>query len=325
MQTDITRRGLVTTAAAATAAIAAAGLLQASQAKAAEAKGQSVELHRGYSAPEDGSSFAQVVVAVDGDGKIVAANIDEYAFVDSSVDDITSVPNSKASFGENYAEGKTLISKQENNEYYSKLMADYAKATMGWYEGITVITDFVVGKTAAELEGVDTVSGCTLTSAADYVAAIATVAQDDSIVAKGEGDLSGAALGNYNGAAHGTKAFTNAVSLVSGGSIVATSIDEFQFLSSDTDGLVPVPNSDASFGENYAEGYKLASKMQNNEYYSKLMADHAGATQAWEASVSAIEGNLVGTNIDVVSGATLVDGVDYALVAIKAGSKAESK
>ena len=80
-----------------------------------------------------------VVVA---DGKIVAASIDELQYIADA-----GVPNSDKKFGENYADpAKKLSSKLENNEEYSKMMKDMAKATKNLDENYKAIEEFVVGK-----------------------------------------------------------------------------------------------------------------------------------------------------------------------------------
>lgn len=109
------------------------------------------------------------------DGKIIAANIDEYQYIGKD-----GVPNSDKKFGENYADPeKQLSSKIENNEEYSKLMMDNAKATNTLADNFKAIADFVVGKTPEEIKEVidnneagkpvDAISGATLTSTVGYL------------------------------------------------------------------------------------------------------------------------------------------------------------
>ena len=320
MQT-ITRRNLVKSVAAVTGLTAASGLAAGSAFANEAAGGETVYLHRGYAAAHGDKSFTQIVVALDEAGTIVAASIDEYQFLATDTEGIVPVPNADG-MSANFAEGVTLCSKRDNDDVYSALMADHGDATQAWSDSIAAIEAFAAGKTAGDLGGVDTVAGCTLVDTAGYLSAIAAVAQDDSIVAQGQGQLEGAALGRANFAAHGSKAFADAVTLVSNGAVVAASIDEFQCLANDTDNLVGVPNSDGAFGENLAEGYTLGSKTQNNASYSAHMAEAAGATQDWLTSMDAIEASLVGQPVDAISGATLVDARAYAFAAIKAGGKA---
>ena len=88
MQT-ITRRNLVKGLAAIAGTTAActlgAGAALADQAAPA---GTKVFLHRGYAAAHGDKSFAQVVVALDEAGTIVAANIDEYQFLGTDTEGI---------------------------------------------------------------------------------------------------------------------------------------------------------------------------------------------------------------------------------------------
>lgn len=334
----VSRRNFLMGVAAAGIAGSLAGTMMAARARADEADGGegqageagAVELHRGYCAAHGESCFTQVVVAVDADGTIVAANIDEYQFMASDTEGIVPVPNSDVDLPECIVEGKVLVSKSTCNDVYSERMAQNGGATQSWLTSIEAIEAYAVGKTPDELQDVDAVSGATLEDTASYCAAIAQVALDDGIVSTGEGDLSGAVLGRVLGVAHGTKTFTSAVTLTAAdGTVIATSIDEFQFLSLDNEGLVPVPNSDAGFGENYAEGVALASKAVNNELYSSNM-ERGGSTQPWLDSIDAIEEALVGVaddaevDVDAISGATLTDGANYVEIALNAARSVEA-
>lgn len=133
----------------------------------------------------------------------------------------------------------------------------------------------------------------------------------------------GLQIGQVYAAAHGTKCFTEAVAVVQDDVIVAAYLDEFQFIDSSED-VTGVPNSDTDFAEGYAEGLVLCSKRENAEYYSALMADHAGSTVAIDANYDAIQSFAVGKTIDelmqtaegdsavdAVSGATLADTSNY--------------
>lgn len=109
------------------------------------------------------------------DGKIVAASIDELQYIADA-----GVPNSDKKFGENYADpAKKLSSKLENNEEYSKMMKDMAKATKKLDENYKAIEEFVVGKTPEEIKEVidsnengkpvDAVTGATLNNTVGYL------------------------------------------------------------------------------------------------------------------------------------------------------------
>lgn len=143
-------------------------------------------------------------------------------------------------------------------------------------------------------------------------------------------------VGRVEAAAHGTKCFTVAVAVVQNGVIVAASLDDYQFLS--TDVAKGVPNSDKDFGQNYKDpNVVLASKKANSKYYSEHMAEAAGSTVAYDKNLAAIEKFATGRTIksleqtltyksaeqvvDAVSGATLVDTHGY-LKAILDAAKA---
>ncbi len=133
-------------------------------------------------------------------------------------------------------------------------------------------------------------------------------------------------MGRTEYAAHGTKCFTVAVVAMQGDKIVGASIDDYQFMG--TDVATGVPNSDAEFGQNYADPAKvLASKRANADYYSEHMTEEAGATKRLDTSWDEIEQFVVGKTIaeledllanndstqilDAVSGATLADTHGY--------------
>ena len=73
-------------------------------------------------------------------------------------------------------------------------------------------------------------------------------------------------IGQVEYAAHGTSCFAVLTVAMDGDTIVAAHIDEFQFMDAAT--AEGVPNSDASFGQNYPEGKVLASKVVNDGLYS---------------------------------------------------------
>lgn len=295
---------------------------------------KTVTLRRGYGAAHGDKCFTRAVVATAEDGTILAVNVDDYQFTAADAAGITPVPNSDAGFAAGYAEGKVLMSKAENNEAYSASMKEKAQSTKPWLTSMGAIEAYCVGKKASELTkaSIDTVSGATLVDAPNYLKLVSEVAGSDAIATQGsyEGDGSDLKLGRADAAAHGDKAFADAVSLVQGDVLVAASIDEFQFMDAATDGLVPVPNSDAAFAEGYAEGVVLASKSVNSDSYSAHMKEKAQSTTPWLESMSAIESFLAGQKIadvkaegpDAVSGATLVDTAGYVKAALAAAKAA---
>lgn len=284
---------------------------------------QTVTLHRGYAAAHGDKCFTEVVVATGEDGTILAAYVNDFQFTAPAAD-YTPVPNSDKGFAEGMVSGQELIGKAQNSKAYSAHMAEKGGSTQEWSVSMEAITKFAVGKKATDLtsvSGVDAVSGATLVDTPNYLKAIAEVATSDAIVTKAdfEGDATKLMLKENLAAAHGEKCFTSAVVLTDGSKVVAASIDDFQFSAKDG-GYTGVPNSDAAFGENYAEGKVLISKAVNSEAYSKGMAEKGGSTQPWLTSMDAIETFVQGKTAsdlgsvsgpDAVSGATLVDTAGY--------------
>ena len=122
------------------------------------------------------------------------------------------------------------------------------------------------------------------------------------------------------GVTHGEKCFGQAVvATAEDGTILAVSVDDYQFMDATTEGLAPVPNADKDFGQGFAAGKTLISKSDNDEVYSALIKKSANSTQNWLASIQAIEAYCVGktpnkiqsAGTDAVSGATLVDTNGY--------------
>ena len=102
-------------------------------------------------------------------------------------------------------------------------------------------------------------------------------------------------IGQVEYAAHGTSCFAVLTVAMDGDTIVAAHIDEFQFMDAAT--AEGVPNSDASFGQNYPEGKVLASKVVNDGLYSTNMTTKAGATTPLGVSYNAIEAFVTGKTI----------------------------
>lgn len=295
-------------------------------------------LHRAYPKEVDGA-FTNVVVATSGD-KIVDAIIDEYQYYEAD-SDYKAVPNSDGAFGEGTAEGKILGSKMDNNEAYSADMKE-AGGEVTLLETYNAITDFVKGKTIAELEDflnenddeqiLDAVTGATFKSTPNLVRMIVEAAKDNTFVASGDAENPDDVEVRYAlGAPHGDKSFGNAVVAVEGDKIIAASIDEYQYL----DGGTGVPGSEGSFAEGYKDSnVVLGSKLENNDMYSDLMTEHAESTVALKDNFAAIENFVAGKTveevksviesatpgeaIDEVTGATLVDTAGYLQLIIDA-------
>lgn len=293
-----------------------------------------------YTAPHGDRSFASVTVVMQGD-VVVDAQIDEFQFVEG--DDWTGVPNSDATFGEGSAEGFKLISKRADSEGYSAMMAENAGSTVTIADNYDAIEEFAKGKTVAEIEeGItslndlgeegdvsEVVSGATLADSAGYLQAIVDAANNGTEFAGVDADAANLVLKQAVAAPHGDQSFAIITAVVDGDTVVASTLDEFQFV--EGDGWTGVPNSDAAFGESYAEGVTLVSKLQNSEQYSQLMADHAGATTPYADSIKAITDFTAGKTVaeleetiaelqglgedgnvaDVVSGSTLADTSGY--------------
>ena len=292
----------------------------------------------GYGAPHGTKSFAATFVGLE-DDTITHAFIDEFQFMGEG--DWSGVPNSDGAFAEGYAEDSVLVSKVENDEAYSAMMEENAGATMTLGEGYQAISDFAVGKTVSELEDAiseleglgedeeisDVVSGATLVDTAGYLQAIVDVANDGHGVEASD-SIADADFSYSLQAPHGDKSFAIVGVLSSDDTVLAAVQDEFQFLGEDAEG---VPNSDEEFAEGYAEGSVLSSKVVNDDMYSEMMEENAGATMTYmdnmqaivefaqgksiselEDAVNELEGQGEDDEIaDVVSGATFVDTAGY--------------
>lgn len=140
-----------------------------------------VELKTIYAAPHDEAGVGDAVVAVE-KGKVVAANIDEFQYFEAE-----GVPNADKEFGEAFADEKNVLaSKKVNDEAYSKLMKEYAEATVSIGDNYKAIEEYVAGKTTDELntvigenekgKPVDAVTGATLVDTVGYLQMIVDAA-----------------------------------------------------------------------------------------------------------------------------------------------------
>lgn len=279
--------------------------------EAAPAEG-TVYMRQLYAAPHGTKSFAAINVTMNGD-KILAARIDEFQYV--SPDGFKGVPNSDATFGESYPKDNILVGKEENNDAYSKLMADNGGATQTWKESMTAITDFAVGKTADELKDTikelaglseddspaDVVTGSTFSDTSGYLQAIVDTAEHGMLTTGIETDATDFKEAQALSAPHGDRAFAITTVAMDGDKLAAVFVDEFQYV--DPASFGGVPNSDDEFGADVQDGQVLASKEANDEAYSKLMADNGGATQGWKDSMKAISAFAVGKTVDELEAA----------------------
>ena len=121
--------------------------------------------------------FAVITAAVQ-DDVIVAAKIDEFQFIGDREDlAAIGVPNSDASFGDSYPEGRVLGSKRVNNELYS-LNMQRAGSTVQIAANYDAIEAFATGKTIAELEAF--VNGYTAETKAEAIDAVAGATTADT-------------------------------------------------------------------------------------------------------------------------------------------------
>ena len=297
-----------------------------------------IQIGQAYAAAHGTKCFTEAVAVVK-DDVILAAYLDDFQFTSADAG-VTAVPNSDADFAAGYAEGKVLMSKRANADYYSKMMAEKGGSTVSLDANFDAIQSFAVGKTISELEAVvakgseavDAVSGATLVDTAGYLSAIVDAAKNAQTTQAVEfnGNSDDLKLNVVYSAAHGTKCFTSGAVVTAGDTIVLSYIDEFQFAGTDA-GVIGVPNSDTDFAAGYAEGKVLMSKRVNADYYSKMMAEKAGSTISLDANYDAIQNHVNGMSIadaealskdekavDAVSGATLVDTAGYVGVLVDA-------
>ena len=307
-----------------------------------QAQEEAVTMRRYYTAAHGDKAFTAVTVLLQGD-KLVDAVIDEFQFV-AKDGGFTGVPNSDSDFGAGYAEGQVLVGKLDNDEGYSKLMAEKAGSTVTIGENFKAIIEATKGKTADEIlalveevDGLgedgnvsDVVSGATLADTSGYLKAIAEAITEGYEFTGVEANADNLVLKQEIAAPHGTKSFALVSAAVDGDKVVASAIDEFQIVEAGGD-FTGVPNSDADFGKGIAEGSLLISKIANNEGYSKLMTDKASSTVSYLDNLNAVAAYANGKTIeelkagieevaglgedgnvsDVVSGATLADTANY--------------
>lgn len=305
-----------------------------------------------YTAPHGTKSFAAVNVLMNGE-TIVAAHMDEFQYLDPA--DFKGVPNADAGFGEAFPEGTVLGSKTENDAAYSALMKDKAGATQTWQASMDAITDFVKGKTIAEIETAigeldkqgedgnptDVVSGATFADTKGYLQAIVDTANNGMVAIGAKTEATDFTQAQSLGAPHGDKSFAITTVAMDGDKVAAVFVDEFQYV--DATAFGGVPNSDADFGQGVAEGQVLASKVANNDAYSALMKEKGGSTQEYAVNMKAVEDFTIGKTIaeieaaigeldkqgedgnptDVVSGATFADTKGYLQVIADTAKKAE--
>lgn len=81
-----------------------------------------IQIGQAYAAAHGTKCFTEAVAVVK-DDVILAAYLDDFQFTSTDAG-VTAVPNSDSDFAAGYAEGKVLMSKRANADYYSKMMAE---------------------------------------------------------------------------------------------------------------------------------------------------------------------------------------------------------
>lgn len=289
-------------------------------------------------------AFAMVTAVISGD-EIVDAYVDEFQYMNA--DSAQGIVNSEG-MADNIVEGKVLASKRENNDTYSKSLAEKAGSTVKYADNLNAIQDFVKGKKISELEDLvsnksveevtDAVSGATLADTAGYIKAVLEAAKQAEATTGVEfdGNIADLKLSQTYFAAHGTKSFAVASALMNNDKVVLSYIDEYQFMASE--GNTGVANSTEGLAENVVEGKVLASKRQNSDKYSATMAEKAGSTVKFADNLNAIQEFVDGKTLteleettsktneevtDAVSGATLADTAGYINAVIQAAKSAQ--
>ena len=186
-----------------------------------------IQIGQAYAAAHGTKCFTEAVAVVK-DDVILAAYLDDFQFTSADAG-VTAVPNSDSDFAAGYAEGKVLMSKRANADYYSKMMAEKGGSTVALDANFDAIQNFAVGKTISELEdvaakgaeAVDAVSGATLTSNAVFTAMDSCLAQAGTGSAGAE-DLTD---GTYTSSAKGCLSDVEVTVTVSGGKVSEVAID----------------------------------------------------------------------------------------------------
>lgn len=127
-----------------------------------------------YGAAHGTKCFTTAAALTDGE-KIILSYIDEFQFTDDSPE-VTGVPNSDTDFKEGYADGKVLISKRVNADYYSKLMTEKGGATVAIDANYDAIQNHINGMAIPDVTALseeenpaDAISGATLADTAGYI------------------------------------------------------------------------------------------------------------------------------------------------------------
>ena len=168
------------------AAIAeAAEVAKGTEAVAYEGDVSALKLNVEVGAAHGNKCFSTAAALTDGT-TIVLSWLDEFQFADGT--QVEGVPNSDATegFAAGYAEGKVLLSKRMEAEYYSANMAEKAGSTVAIDENYNAIQAAVNGLSIDDAQAiadkgegaVDAVSGATLADTAGYISLIIDAAKN---------------------------------------------------------------------------------------------------------------------------------------------------
>ena len=163
----------------------------------------------------------------------------------------------------------------------------------------TVVLTACGGGQKAETTAAATTAAAAETTAEETTAAETAAEETTEAEEKTEGTAE-LRIGQVEAAAHGDKCFAIVTAVIdSNDTIVASYIDEYQFLSTNETG---VPNSE-SFAESgaVAADKVLASKRVNDAYYSEMMKK-AGSTKNIAANFDEIQNYADGKTIDEKNG-----------------------
>lgn len=242
-------------------------------------------------ASESEASFTATygAVMVDGEGKIIACQIDATGFEPELEDGVMSDVD--------------LRSKNEKGDDYG--MVAYAGAVAEWYQQAEAFAEYCVGKTAEEVRATaltdgkpsdaDLSAGCTI-AVGDFIEVVATAAENASASVSASDKL-GTALTTSDGSdEEGAEYDTDycVVTIGSDGKVTSCLVDVLQ-------GSVDI--ADGAFA---ADSVKYNSKKQLGDQYG--MVASGITTMEWYQQAEAFENYVVGKTADEVSGIALTDG-----------------
>jgi len=123
-----------------------------------------------------GNKCFTIAAALSDGTTVILSYVDEFQFMADGAEGVVAVPNSDQ-FAASIQDGQVLASKRLSNAYYSNNMKNKGNATQEYVVNMDALQKFCNGKTIAELEKADAVSGCTFTDPTGYVKAIAQAAK----------------------------------------------------------------------------------------------------------------------------------------------------